>query len=667
MEMNQERWAQVQELFQKALDLNAEQRSALMGQVRAGDSGLEEVVMTLLRAHEVRGPLDASLDEARVSSQERLLGDSEDIMKSVARSLADRYRVEEMIGRGGMAVVYRAHDLRLDRPVALKVMGSGLEGASGAGRFLQEVRLAANLHHPNILSVHDSGEADGHLYYVMPLVGGESLRQRLRREGRFPPEETLEMAAAVAGALDYAHRHEIIHRDVKPDNILFHEDNPLVADFGIALALDTVGDNRLTTPGLLVGTPNYMSPEQVSGSVLDGSTDGYALACVVYECLAGEPPFQGPNALAVASKHIVEPVPTLSDKADGVPPEVDVVFRRGLAKTPGERYTTVGDFVRALREAMSLSVRTISGPRTTVAPIDGIETPLSGPTIRDQEIRFCVSRDGVNIAYASVGEGIPLIKTSNWLSHLEYDWHSPMWRHWWNGLGKRSRLIRYDARGTGLSDRRVEDISLDAWVDDLEAVVDASGVDEFALLGISQGGAIAVEYAVRHPERVSHLILHGAYSRGRLVRSSPEDNERAMLDVSLVKHGWGKENPAFRQVFSTLFMPSATPQQLDWFDEIQRVSVTAENAARIIKACHYVDVRALAEQVLAPTLVLHSTRDARIPFEEGRLLARLIPGARFVPLDSENHIPLGNEPAWPKFLDAVWRFLDQPSGAGSRQ
>jgi pimeloyl-ACP methyl ester carboxylesterase len=370
--------------------------------------------------------------------------------------------------------------------------------------------------------------------------------------------------------------------------------------------------------------------------------------------------------MAVATRHVTDPVPSISKTTDGLPSELDEVFQTALAKSPAARYATAGEFVRALGDAFSLALDTVAVPRTQIPPSQSVPSLGSGPTIRDQDIRFCTAPDGVNIAYAAVGDGIPLIKTSNWLSHLEYDWQSPMWRHWWNGLGKRSRLIRYDARGTGLSDRQVDDISLDAWVGDLEVVVDASGVERFALLGVSQGGAIAIEYAVRHPERVSHLILYGAYSRGRLVDPTDEDVERAMLDVSLIKHGWGRKNPAFRQVFGQLFMPSGTAEQFEWFDEAQRVSAKADNAARIMKECHLIDVRELAKEVTVPTLVVHCTGDARIPFEEGRLLARLIPGARLVPLESENHILLANEPAWAKFLDAVWGFLDQPSGAGGR-
>ena len=659
--MTPERWARVRDLFDRALALDPAERPAFVVGAEEGDTQLRDVVLTLIRSHEQQGPISVPMGESTGAGTWSQRDDEDRTVARLADELSDRYQFVERIGMGGMAVVYLAEDKQLGRRVALKIMSSRLEAAEGAQRFLQEVRLAANLQHPNILAVHDSGEAAGMLYYVMPFVEGESLRHQLSRDGGLSHQTVIAMARGVAAALDYAHQRDVVHRDIKPDNILFHEDHPLVADFGIALALDNRDGERMTKSGLLIGTPTYMSPEQITGAAVDGGTDRYALACVVFECLTGTPPYLAPTAMAVATKHVTEPIPAVPAGTCDAPQRVNAVFRSGLAKSPGDRFATATDFVETLAEALSMPAEAVEGrvgpyaPSTTPVPV------TSGPSIRDQTIRFCRSRDGVNIAYATIGEGIPLIKTSNWLSHLEYDWKSPMWRHWWAGLGKRSRLTRYDARGTGLSDRNTEDISLAAWVKDLETVVDAVGEERFALLGISQGGSIAIEYAIRHPERVSHLILYGAFAIGRLVNPTPEDEERARLDMSLIKHGWGQSNPAFRQVFSTLFMPHATQEQFEWFDKIQRVSATAEIASRIVEASHRVDVRASASKVTVPTLVLHCTDDARIPFEQGRLFARLIPEARFVPLESENHILQAGEPAWPKFLEAIWQFLDMPS------
>lgn len=275
-----------------------------------------------------------------------------------------------------------------------------------------------------------------------------------------------------------------------------------------------------------------------------------------------------------------------------------------------------------------------------------------------QQIRLCTAADGVHIAYATTGRGPPLVKVSNWLSHLEFDWSSPVWRHWLTELSRSHTFVRYDARGCGLSDREVADLSFNAWVDDLDTVVNAADVKHFALLGISQGASIAVAYAVRHPEKVTHLIAYGGYVRGRLKwQVTPQQRKEAEMMVELAELGWGKENPAFRQFFTTQFLPDGTAEQHRWFNELERVSTSSENAARFMRVLNGIDVTDLAPQVACPALVLHSSADARVPFDEGRLMASLIPGARFVPLESRNHILLEHEPAWRRWVEEVRAFL----------
>lgn len=286
----------------------------------------------------------------------------------------------------------------------------------------------------------------------------------------------------------------------------------------------------------------------------------------------------------------------------------------------------------------------------------------------NQVLRFCTTPDGVRLAYAVGGSGPALVKTANWMSHLEHDARSPVWRPWLTALSAHSRLVRYDARGCGLSDRDVADLSLDAWVSDLETVVEASGVTEpFDLLGMSQGGPVAVAYAARHPERVRRLALYGSYARGpfrRGIDRAGRDEARALLDV--IRLGWGKDNPAFRQLFTSLFLPGGTAEQMTWFNELQRVSASPETAARLVEASYDLDVTELAPRVRAPTLVVHARNDARVPFDEGRLLAALIPGARFVALDSANHVLLEQEDAWPAFLETLGGFLGVPLGSDAR-
>jgi pimeloyl-ACP methyl ester carboxylesterase/DNA-binding CsgD family transcriptional regulator len=274
-----------------------------------------------------------------------------------------------------------------------------------------------------------------------------------------------------------------------------------------------------------------------------------------------------------------------------------------------------------------------------------------------QHVRFCTASDGVQIAWEKIGKGAPVVRAAYWLTHIDHDWRSIIWRPWLDAFSRRVTLIRYDQRGCGLSDRAVADISFEKWLQDLETVVDAAGLARFTLLGMSQGAAIAVAYAVRHPERVARLVIYGGFARGRRRRGIPEQNEEADLQERAIRLGWGRENPAFRQIFTSQFMSDATAEQLAAWDEMQRLSCSPETAERIVKLTHLIDVVDLLEQVKVPTLVMHSTHDARIPFEQGRTIASLIPGARFVPLESAGHTLHPREPAFDQFFDELSAFM----------
>ena len=294
------------------------------------------------------------------------------------------------------------------------------------------------------------------------------------------------------------------------------------------------------------------------------------------------------------------------------------------------------------------------GP-ASAAPVSPPGPSAAGPR---QEVQFCTAPDGVRIAYAAVGTGPPLVKTANWLNHLEYDWQGPIWSHLLRAMAARYRLVRYDERGNGLSDWDVGDISLEAFVSDLETVVDASGLDRFALLGISQGCAVSIAYAVRHPERVTRLVLYGGYARGRRRRGGQAEIEQADALLTLMRQGWGQENPAYRQIFTSHFIPEATAEQAHWFNELQRMTTTPENAVRIRRALDEIDVSGALPHVRVPTLVLHCRNDAVQPFEEGRRMAAGIAGSRFVALEGRNHLILEHEPAWARFREEVTHFLE---------
>ena len=273
----------------------------------------------------------------------------------------------------------------------------------------------------------------------------------------------------------------------------------------------------------------------------------------------------------------------------------------------------------------------------------------------DQKLGFCTTADGVRICYATVGAGPPLVKAPNWLTHLEYEWQSPIWSHWWVELASHHTVIRFDQRGSGLSDRNVADLSFDAWVSDLEAVVEALQLERFVLLGMSQGGSVAIEYTARHPEKVEKLLLYGAYARGSLKRGGSVEEHEAR--VTLTKHGWGRDDPTYRQIFTSGFMPEATTEQANWFNELQRVSTSPENAARVQETIANIDVLDRLPEITTPTLVLHALGDRRVPYEQGRQLASLISGAKLVDLDSQNHLLIESEPAWKVCQAAVREFL----------
>jgi pimeloyl-ACP methyl ester carboxylesterase/DNA-binding CsgD family transcriptional regulator len=277
-----------------------------------------------------------------------------------------------------------------------------------------------------------------------------------------------------------------------------------------------------------------------------------------------------------------------------------------------------------------------------------------------QRIRYLRTPDGVQLAWAEAGAGPTLIKAANWMTHLEFEWESPVWRHWMRFFSSNFRFVRHDERGCGMTDWNVGDLSFARWVEDLEAVVGVAATEEpFALLGISQGAATCIAYAVKHPERVSKLVLYGGYTRGTYRRGDPDKERLYRALIDLTRLGWGKDNPAFRQVFTSRFIPGANDEQIGWFNELCRKTTSPEIAARLLETRATIDVVDLLDQVKVPTLVLHSRDDDVTPIAEGHILAAAIPNAQFVELDSKNHILLESEPAWERFCAEVLEFMDQ--------
>jgi pimeloyl-ACP methyl ester carboxylesterase len=279
-----------------------------------------------------------------------------------------------------------------------------------------------------------------------------------------------------------------------------------------------------------------------------------------------------------------------------------------------------------------------------------------------QNIRFCTASDGVKLAYAVSGEGTPLVMSATWLTHLDYQWRSLAWRPWLDALSRGHKLLRYDTRGCGLSDRDTSDFSFENWVSDFECVIDAAGFGCFDLLATCWGGPIAIAYAARHPERVNRLILYGTYALGRLRWTDrPKEIEKARILLDLTRLGWGHDNHAFQQVWATAFQPGGTLDHLhSWCDQ-QRAATSANTAVRLLQIGWNADVREAAGKIKCPALILHPERDAVVPIDEGRSLASLMPNSRFVQIDTENHMPLADERAWPQIINEIQSFLGEPT------
>jgi len=312
---------------------------------------------------------------------------------------------------------------------------------------------------------------------------------------------------------------------------------------------------------------------------------------------------------------------------------------------------------RGFRFVAQINERTTTPGAAVDIPPGARPTPTGLPSTPAQQVRFCRSADGVNLAVATCGEGFPVVRTGTWLTHIRHDWESPVWAPSFRRLAEKLCLVRYDPRGCGLSDRQVPDISFDGFVRDLEAVVDCLRLDRFALFGTSQGAAVSITYAARHPDRVTHLVLSGGFPLGWRRRGSAAEIATREAMATLIEQGWGHDNPAFRQVFTARLWPDATADQVRSFDELQRQSASPENAVRVQRAVGDIDVMALLPQIRVPTLVLHSRGDATVPRELGLMLAKGIPNARFVEIESRNHFPLSHEPSWEGYIEEILGFL----------
>lgn len=572
-----------------------------------------------------------------------------------AGDLFRHYRVVAKVGEGGMGVVYRARDTRLERDVALKVMSQVLRREQG-DRLRREARALAAVNHPHIVTIHDIDEIEGVPFLVLEWVGGGTLAD-LAGRGRLALPEFLRIALPIADALAAAHAHAIVHRDVKPGNVLITEDGRIkLADFGLATVWQA--DRDVTRTGLAMGTAAYMSPEQARGDAVGPAADVFAFGVLAYELLAGELPFAGSSFGAVMAAVLEGRFEPLSQRRPDLPDDVVSLVHRCLAREPSARWSdgrALASALERVRDARAASAK----PRSAGARAPRQEDAERAP----QEIKFCTTDDGVALAYSVTGNGPLIVRVLGHFTHLEVEWEWPDLRLFWQHLAEQFTVVRYDGRGMGLSEPFTGDFTEQTRQSDLDAVLNALGADDVALLGISEGGWTAAEYAVAHPHRVTRLVLYGAYSRGARQRPGFDPEEEEAL-LTLIRKGWGRDTPAFRQVFtSQFFRADADPALVAHFNELQRVSAAPDTAARYYQSIHARgDGRELYRQLHVPTLVIHSRDDLAVPADEGRRLASIIPGAQLVLLPSGAHYFPTDTESITRAAGAIARFLHGPAG-----
>ncbi len=534
-------------------------------------------------------------------------------------------------GEGGMGVVLQAEDTRLKRHVALKFLTRiGPVDSEAAERARVEARSLAALSHANIVTIYDIDEVDGLPFLVMEWVAGTALGQDANGKP-CDEDEFLGIALPVTEALAAAHSRGIVHRDVKPGNVLLTDEGRVkLVDFGLAKFCDA--HVQLTKTATVVGTPAYMSPEQASRDDVGPASDVFSFGVLAYEMLTGKPPFQGYSVPALMYAIVYTPHEPLATLRPDLSPAVTAMVERCLEKRPEDRYAGGAELAQEVHRA----VRT----RQAAQPHEVSKLPASrGSALTGSPgIRFCQTDDGASIAYAVHGSGPLLVRVLGWFTHLEMEWEWPSLRLIWERLGETHTVVRYDGRGIGLSSPWSEEFTEKTRQLDLDAVLKAVGVDKVALFGISEGGWTAAHYAASHPERVSHLIIYGSYSRGTAFRPDYDPEEAQALET-LMRKGWGRDTPQYRQIFTTAYFGAdADPGLVAHFNKLQRAATDGDTAARYQGSLHRRnDAREVFAGIRTPTLVVHCRDDQIVAFREGQLIASIIPGAQFMPMPTGTH------------------------------
>jgi pimeloyl-ACP methyl ester carboxylesterase len=569
--------------------------------------------------------------------------------------IGQRFRqfvIQSKAGEGGMGVVFRAHDTRLDRDVALKFLTKVLPiDVAAAERLKVEAQSLAALKHWNIVTIYDIDEEDGSPFLILEWVEGSDLR-RLTDAGPCAEATFLKIATPITEALAAAHATGIVHRDLKPGNVLLGDDGGVkLVDFGLARLRDA--GNRSARDERISGTPAYMSPEQASGRDVGPQSDVFSFGVLAYELLAGRRPFEGETTSAVLNAILNGSYAPLQTRREDLSSELVAAVDRCLMKRPEQRYANGA----ALASDLHGVVRKLTEGETLALSGRTWGTAAAARSPEGPEIRYCRTSDGASIAYAANGSGPVLVRVLGWFTHVEMEWRWPALRLLWERLAETHTVVRYDGRGIGLSGSWDDEFSERTRELDLEAVLDAVGAERVVLYGISEGGWTAAHYAARFPERISHLVMYGSYSRSERIRPGFDpDESRALL--TLMRKGWGRDTPEIRQIFTTAYFGAdADPGLIAHFNELQRSAADAETAARYQESLNdRNDAREVFEQIRTPALVIHCRDDRIIPFDEGRRIASFIPGAQFLPLPTTTHYFPVDDDVTRRIVDAIRHF-----------